>query len=352
MLRGTTLKRLLLLLAFLGAACGQGKPPVLPEGPTPVEGQLLAFPHADAEALLGRAVDSANGHTKIADERAPGCEVIVRRIPARFSSRREATVAQLVSLDANLPKLAALQARYGSGSRVSLDLQNVEVLEADLRGDCGSTVVSKVFVGHGKRHVSARTSSEAGGTGGTGAIAIAPSINTEGTNLDELAWDTDEAYAFDTRTLSHAARIQVDVGIPSIVTEGDEVQVSFSTLQDAYLIVLYVDGEGRGEVLWPSNEAPSPKVPAGGTVMLPSPEERAAGIKLRPTLAKAGVASRERLFVFALADRRDFDVVKPSAGTASADGAAYSEELSSKLRHVPASRWSRTVHTYTIQPKR
>jgi hypothetical protein len=41
-------------------------------------------------------------------------------------------------------------------------------------------------------------------------------------------------------------------------------------------VVAYaVDADGKGEVLWPSNEEPAPKVAAGGRAVLPSPAEEA-----------------------------------------------------------------------------
>jgi hypothetical protein len=340
-------------LVCLSAACGGSKEPAaLPSALSPVQGRLLAFPHADAEGLLGRAVTSEQGGGfRIAESRAPGCEVLVRRTQAQFSSRRESSIADLATVGVGYQQLLALQAKYGKQTQASLELQNSEILEADLRGPCTGTVITKIFVGRGKRRLFA-ASQTAGSAQVLGPVKLSPEVESKSDNLDEIVWTADEAYAFDVRDLGSTADevLQIDVRLPSIVSEGEEIEVAFESARDAYLVVLYVDSEGKGEVLWPSNEEPAPKVPADRRVVLPSPAERAAGIRIRPTLAKPGIEAREQLFVYAFADRRDFDLAKPSAGTSAADGTKYADELVKKLAHVPASRWSRTVLGYTIQP--
>ncbi len=341
------------LLCSVSACGGSREPAALPSAPAPVQGRLLAFPHADAEGLLGRAVTPEGGGFRIAESRAPGCEVLVRRTKAQFNARRESSISELASVGAGYQQLVALQAKYGKQTQASLELENSEILEADLRGPCTGTVITKIFVGRGKRRLFA-ASQTAASAQVAGPVKVSPEVASSSDNLDEIAWVADEAYAFDVRELGSAAEeaLQVDVRLPSIVSEGEEIEVAFESARDAYLVVLYVDSDGKGEVLWPSNEEPAPKVPAGRRVVLPSAAEKAAGIHIRPTLAKPGVQAREQLFVYAFADRRDFDLAKPSAGTSAADGMKYADELVKKLAHVPASRWSRTVLGYTIQPKK
>jgi hypothetical protein len=84
---------------------------------------------------------------------------------------------------------------------------------------------------------------------------------------------------------------------------------------------------------------------------LPSEKERSQGIHYQATLLKPGQPSHETLVVYAFADQRDFDTMKPAAGSENADGPAYASELTKKLQGIPMSRWSRAVVGYTIQPK-
>jgi hypothetical protein len=280
--------------------------------------------------------------------------VIVRRTAAQYHSRRESNVARLSTIGAGYQRLLDLQAKYGSETQASLDLENTEILDADLRGPCGAPVVTKVFVGRGKRRLFASTTSSAKLTASTAVASATPATESNGKALDEIAWTENQAYAFDVRDVGGGSdeALRIDVKLASILTEGEEVHVFFESAGEAYLVVLYVDADGKGEILWPSNEEPAPRIPPGGRAVLPSPAEEAAGIKIRPTLSKPGARAREQFFVYAFADRRDFDLVKPSAGTSAADGAAYADELVGKLRNVPARRWSRTALVYTIEPKK
>jgi hypothetical protein len=316
---------------------------------------MLAFPFADAEGLLGREVTTSGGAgMQVAAARAPGCDVTVRRSKAQFRTLREAKTSELVSVGATYAQVVSLEAKYGKESQAVLELENTEILEADLRGACGRRVVSKLFVGHGKRRVFAAT--EASATGGVGSplVRVSPAVSSRARDVDELAWQDDQAYAFDVRELASddAPPLTVNVRMPSIVNEGDEVRISFSAEREAWLVVFYVDADGKAEVLWPSNEEPAPHVVPAASLELPSPAERAAGIKIRPTLSKPGTAARERLVVYAFADRRDYDVAKPASGSTSADGMTFAEDLGKRLRNIPAARWSKTVLGYTIEPKK
>ncbi len=151
--------------------------------------------------------------------------------------------------------------------------------------------------------------------------------------------------------LADADALEVSVQVPSIMQEGDDLRIVFESAKPAWLVVYYVDADGRGDVLWPSNEEPAPKVGPGKPTELPLHAERTAGIRIRPATAKAVQNARESLVVYAFGDKRDFDVMKPSAGGSSADGIAYADELQKRLRDATASRWSRTRATYTIQAK-
>jgi hypothetical protein len=293
----------------------------------------------------------ADGGFRIGDARAPGCEVIVRHTKAEYRAVRETKTHELAAIGGGYLQLVALEAKYGKDSQARLELDNAEIVEGDLRGACGKTVVTKVFDGHGSRRLFAASEKEVrGGLGGP--VKLAPQLQTSGQALDELTWKDDQAYAFEVKTVAPDASEapSVDVQLPSIVTEGEEVVVTFESARPAWLVVYYVDADGKAEVLWPSNEEPSPEVRAGERATLPSSAERAAGIRIRGTLSKPGVAAREQLVVYAFSDQRDFDLFKPPSGS-TGEGIAFTEELARRLRHIPASRWSRKVVGYRIVPK-
>lgn len=340
------------LAALATAACAETKPPTPPVAPQPARGYLLLQPQADAESLLGRAVTlSEKGGFIIADERVPGCDVTVRRAPSTFSSNRREKTSSLASVGAGYQDLASLEAKYGSNTEASLELRNAETLQADLRGDCGATVITTVYVGKGKRRLFAGTEWGAGVDAKPAGVGVAAKGGESAESLDEMFWDANQAYAFEVRQLAAAeAPLEVLVGLPSILTEGQELRISFEGPREAYLVVFYVDANKEKAVLWPSNEEPAPRVVPGQKAWLPSPAEDAADIKIRPALSSPGVAAHEQLLVYAFSDKRDFDLVKPSASGVGGDANAYFDFLTARLARIPTKRWSRQSLGYTIEP--
>lgn len=328
----------------------------MPPPPAPVEGRLLAFPHGDAESLLGREVVSTGQGYRIADERKPGCEVLVRTTETQYRAVREVKTRDLASLDVSYTRLAALETKFGAESQALLEVDNTEVLDADLRGPCGKAVITRLFVGRGKRRVFAGSHREAATAAATPVGEIAPRAASSAEAVDEVAWTEPQAYAFDVRELTPAEDeppLALDVRLPSIVTEGEEVRVTFESAVPVWLVVYYVDADNKADVLWPSNEEPSPSAAPGSPAILPSAAEQRAGIRIRPTLPHAARGgAKEQLVVYAFTDRRDYELVKPASGVSSADGAAFAEALAGKLAHVPARRWSRKVLGYSIAPKK
>jgi hypothetical protein len=143
--------------------------------------------------------------------------------------------------------------------------------------------------------------------------------------------------------MPHEEIVDVRVTLPSVVTEGDEVEIGLESTRDAWIVVYLVDAEGKSEVLWPSAEEPAPHVTPNARLVLPTPKEKQQGFKLRAALAKPGQRAQETLVVYALADKRDFDALKPSVGAS---------ELTKKLHALPLARWSRSITGYAIEPKR
>jgi hypothetical protein len=154
------------------------------------------------------------------------------------------------------------------------------------------------------------------------------------------------------REIRKVEPFDVRVSMPSIVNDGDDVEMRFASNAPAWLVVYYIDARKHADVLWPSNEEPEPHVDQDRPAVLPSTAERAGGIAIKAATLKPGVATRETLVVYGFADKRDFDMLKPAAGSESADGPAYAAELTKKLQNVPMNRWTRTVVGYEIQPRK
>jgi hypothetical protein len=351
-------RQLIPTVALLAVACSPTLPPPAlhpapPESHDTDQSHLLLFPEANAESLLGRAVQhSADGSWTIADSRAPGCEVNATRQKAAFHTSRRIDAHSMTSLAAGYSKIVSLEAKFGSQNTADIDIDNTEILRADTRGACGELVVDTVFVGHGKRTITAAAVASGSADVHVGVVSAAPSIDTGQSQADSISWPNDQAYGFSVRENAKVEPLEIRVGLPSILDEGDNISARFETAAPAWLVVYYLDGTGHADVLWPSNEEPSPHATPDAPAILPSDHERSQGIHYKATLLKPGQPSRETLVVYAFADKRDFDALKPAAGSENTDGPAYAAELTKKLQGVPISRWSRAVVGYVIQPKR
>jgi Domain of unknown function (DUF4384) len=351
------LRRLAVVLT-LSLPCVSGclPPPALApasaESHATEQAHLLLFPQANAESLLGRAVQkSSDGSWTIADALAPGCEVSVSREAATFHSSRKVQAHSMTSLAGGYAKLVSVEAKFGQENVADIEVDNTQILHGDMRGACGEFVVDTVFVGHGKRRIeaSALTTGKAGVN--VGLVSAAPDVDTGASQDDALDWSDDQAYGFRTRENGKSEPLELRASIPSVVTEGDDVEVRFESAAPAWLVVYYIDASGHADVLWPSNEEPEPEAAPGQPAVLPSARERAQGFRIKAALLKPRQPSRETLVVYGFGDKRDFDVMKPGAGSESADGPEYAAALTRKLQNVPMSRWSRAVVGYVIQPR-
>jgi hypothetical protein len=345
-------------LALAISACTPTVPPPALT-PPPAEAHdteqshLLLFPEADAESLLGRAAQrGADGSWTLADTRAPGCEVKATREKAAFHTSRKLEAHSMTTLAGSYAKLVSIEVKFGRRVAADIAIDNTEVLKADMRGACGDLVVDTVFVGHGKRSIKA--SAEAGGHADVraGLFSAAPDVDAGQSQADDLAWKDDQAYGFSVRENAKVEPLEVHIDLPSLIDEGSNVTARFDAGKPAWLVVYYIDGHGHADVLWPSNEEPEPRVAPGAPAILPSARESSRGIAYKATLLQPGQPARETLVVYAFADKRDFDAMKPAAAAENADGPTYAAELTKKLQNVPMSRWSRSVIAYEIQPKR
>jgi hypothetical protein len=260
----------------------------------------------------------------------------------------------MTSFAGGYAKLLSLEAKFGRESTFRVDVDNTATLTADLGGACGDLVVDKVFVGRGHRRVAASAQAGGGAQVAVGMVQAAPAVDTAQSRDDAIDWSDDQAYAFTVRENAANAKAEpllMQVSVPSILDDGDEVEVQFESRKPAWLVVYYVDGTGHADVLWPSNEEPEPYVAPGHPAVLPSARERAKGFHIKAGLLKPGEPSRETLVVYGFSDKRDFDIRKPSAGAENADGASYAAALTRDLQNVPMNRWARAVVGYVIQPR-
>jgi len=313
---------------------------------------LLLFPSGDAESLLGRTVQrTKDGSWTIADRRAPGCDVRVRRREAKYKVKRRVDVSHMTSLSAGFAKLVDLQARYGASDKVDIEIENTAVLHADIRGECGEVIVDKVFVGRGKRKLV--RSREAGGGAHATIQGITPGVeHVEKAILgDSIEWKHDQAYGFTYKKLETTEPLSLLVRMSGHITEGDQIDFRFETNKAAWLVVYYLDQQGKGAVLWPSPEEPEPQATAGKPAVLPSVAERLAGITIEARLAQPGVPARETLIVYAFSEKADYDQTKPSVGAASDRGGWLAANLTQKVERLPLSRWTRAKIHYVIKPK-
>lgn len=349
--------RLALTLVAVAACNGTVPPPALvanaPESHDTDQSHLLLFPESNAESLLGRSAQRApDGSWTLADMRAPGCVVRATHEKAAFHVSRTLDAHSMTSLAGGYARIVSIEAKFGRKNTADIDIDNTEIVRGDMRGACGDLVVDTVFVGHGKRNIEA--SAEAGGNADVhvGVVNAAPSIDARQSQEDALSWKDDQAYGFTVRENAKVEPLEVRVVLPSLLDEGEHVTARFEAAQPAWLVVYSIDGSGHADVLWPSNEEPEPRATPGAPADLPSERERAHGIAYQATLLKAGQPAHETLVVYAFTDKRDFDAMKPAAGSENASGPEYASELTKKLQNVSMSRWSRAVAGYVIRPKK
>lgn len=354
----TLLRPLLFVASLIAAGCSSNALiPKVEEAPADAnktgQANLLLFPIEDAEDLLGRAVQvTQDGAWTIADARAPGCEVSVQRVKAAYSTHRRVDVGSMTAVSAGYAKLVGFEAHYGHANKADIAIKNTAILKADLRGACGENVVDTVFVGTGKRALLAEADLGGKASGTIGALTPSAETQNSAALADSTEWETEQAYGFTYKKLSGGEPLGLEIALPARLTDGDKIEARFTTSKKAWLVVYYLEDDGKGDVLWPSNEEPEPTALPDAPAVLPSAKERAQGMVIKAALRNPKKAARESLVVYAFREKADFDRLKPQAGGTSDDGAGFAATITKKIKDVPMSRWSRSVTSYVIEPKR
>jgi hypothetical protein len=308
---------------------------------------FLLEPTGDAEDLLGRAVHvtSAGGWT-IADERAPGCEVRVKRSLADYEKSYRIGLGDMTAMSGGYGDLLRLEARYGRSVEAEVKVHNLETLTADAAGPCGDVIVKSVRVGTGERRLQRKAEGGAKGRVGKGPIGIDAGREAATDTADEIRWGSPQAYAFTYETVAQRKVFEIKAAIPGQVRDGEQFKLTFHGPQDAYLVVLYLEADAQGAVLFPDDRVTVPKLRGGTSLVLPPKDHQPLAAKLRDP----AVAARESVLVFAFADRGDYDRYRPGAFAEDKDVAGYAAALTEALAKVPISRWDRHIETIEILP--
>jgi len=309
---------------------------------------FLLEPNADAEDLLGRAVHlTSKGGWTIADERAPGCDVRVKRSQAQYEKSYRIGLGDMTAMSGGYSDLLRLEARYGRSVEAAMKIHNVETLTADVAGPCGEVIVKSVRVGTGERRLMRKAEGSLKGRAGKGPVALEGGREGITDVADEIRWSTPQAYAFTYEQSPKRTVFEIEAEIPATVTDGDRIRLKFNAPQDAYLVVYYLDATGAGAILYPSDFLPVPMVKGGDSLSLPPENVK----ELEARLADPRVATQDTVVVYAFAARGDFDRFKPAAMAGSNDAVTYAADLTRALASIPISRWDRHTATIQIQPK-
>lgn len=346
-----------LVAMSLGACTKQGfleAPAASPEltekiGTFSADTHFLLEPTAEAEELLGRAVHiSQSGGWTIADERAPGCQVRVKRSQAEYEKSYRIGLGDMTAMSGGYTELLKLEARYGRSVEAAMKIQNLETLTADTEGPCGDVIVKSVRVGTGERQLVRKAEAAANGRVGKGAAMVSGGREAATDVADEMRWSSPQAYAFAYEKSKHRKVFNFEANVDPSIEDGKEVRFTFSASADAYLVIFFLEESGVGTVLYPHAELPLVKVTAGTTLTLPSAGEPS----IQASLRDPKVAARETIVVYAFTTREDYDQFKPSAIGEGDDAVVYAAALTKALSSVPISRWARATISYEIQPKK
>lgn len=308
---------------------------------------FLLEPTSDAESLLGRQVHvTSAGAWTIADARAPGCEVRVKRAGSRYKKKYRVALTDLTAFAGGYADMLRLEARYGRSVEAEYEIENTETLTADTAGPCGEVIVKSVRVGAGFRKLVRSAEAAAKGGAGRGELGAEGGREAATQALDSVEWSDPQAYAFSYARAPQSKQFDFSINLANRFSDGDKVRFEFEASETAYVIVVWLDEQSQGGVLYPSDALPVPTVAPRAKLRLPGAEER----QIEARLNDPATPVRETLVVYAFTQRDDFDRFRPeSMGVG--EGLAYVKALQEAVQQVPISRWARVTETYEIVPR-
>jgi hypothetical protein len=330
----------LVVAASAWAGCDKNKHASEPPELDPGE-HLLLTPRGDPEALLGRTVtESPEGGLLISDERPPGCEVAVRRVPESWHRNYQQDVGRAAHVGTGDTPIGSLQAQYGKSLRIEAEIDNVEVLHADLRG-CEGRVVSAVKVGTGKREIKAQEEAKADIKVKVKGVPVGAGGGKWRNVARGHEWSVPQAWAFSVRETADPGQIRVDLVMPSKLRDGEQFSVRVLTSKQVWVVAGFVREDGTAGILVPRTQHPRPVITSGSGLDL----------TLQARLPAPEKPSREKFVVYAFSEEGDFDMFKPPQGElGEAEAAAYFAELPKRLEAIPSRRWSTTAVHLLVEP--
>lgn len=304
---------------------------------------LLLTPRGNPEDLLGRSVTPApDGGYVVSDERPPGCDVTVRRVPERWQRKYQQEIGRAAYVGTGKTPVGELTAQHGKTIRVDAEIDNLEVLQADLRG-CTGTVVSSVKVGSGKREFLAREETSVDAKVRTKAGPVGAGGGRWRAVGRALSWSDPQAWAFSVAESGHTDDMRVElILLPEEVQDGEQFSLRILSAREVYIVIAFIGGDGTtAGIIAPNAKQPVPTITAGGNVEL----------TLGAKLAVAGKEERNRVLVYAFSERGDFDMFKPPKGNLGSDGVRkWLDALPERLSKIPTRRWASTESTLLIVP--
>jgi hypothetical protein len=328
------------LLALVAVGCPikphESEPPELDPGE-----HMLLTPRGNAEELLGRTVtkDESGGYV-ISDERPPGCEVAVRRVPERWHRTYQQDMGRVAHIGTGQTPIGDLTAQFGKTLRIEAEVNNVELLEADLRG-CNGTVVNSVRVGTGRREIHARKESKIEGHAKVKGVPVGGGAGQWRDVERSHDWSDPQAWAFTVKQVDHAADDVVLSVTPQQLRDQEVFTLRIVSARQVYLVVGFIREDGSAGVLLPSPSQPEPVISAGGNVEL----------TLRATLPQPGIEARDTLVLYAFPEKGDFKTFGPPPGNPGPRRIMeYFQSLPDKLSSIPSRRWKRVENTVLITP--
>ncbi|HEX5657954.1 MAG TPA: DUF4384 domain-containing protein [Polyangiales bacterium] len=340
------------LCLLLLAACASTTEPGTTIAPVKVSlrsATALLRPVIDPQDLIGRAVElRPDGKWTIADERAPGCMVEIKRSAAEVHEHNRSYVRGVAALEADYLNVAQLSGDSSEIRQVDFDVQQSEILQARIVGPCGADVVTTVYVGRGKQGFLGSRHRSVGAEVGVEGFGLQAGAEEQLETVDEIAWQTPMAYAFEHRQFSSAQALHLSTNLPSHLDEGWRLELAIKASRPAYLIVFGVDASGAHSLLWPSNEEQAPLATADVPAEFPSQSERAAGYSYRLKLPAGTVTPvGESLLVYGFSERGDFEAMHPNR---LGGDARYAEKLKENVASIPPARWARYEFHYDVRP--